>query len=385
MSEWPMVKLGNVIKVVDTTEYIEHPTEETFITLKMHGNGAVKRNIGDGKTPKPFRGFRAKAGQFIYSRIDARNGAFGLIPAELNNAVVSKDFPLYNIDEAKIIPSLLVKICTSDQFINQIKSLSNGATNRQRIKEEILENLTIPLPPLDEQKRIAEVLSMMANMIDLAKSEIFKMQSLTSELLRQLICNSFEKKSLGAITLSKPDYGISQSSMPYNPSIGRYVRITDINEFGELQDKTVSPQQGKTALPTKKLLQPGDLIIARSGATIGKTYLHYHNEIPHWFAGYLIRFAIDPKIINPEIVFDYTKTNEYYGWIDSRKQTVAQPNISAQTYQELQIPIPTQDDQKKYLQKRQEIYATTKLLRHKLNLLQELQNSLSARAFAGLL
>ena len=178
-----MVRLGEVISSVSKTEHFSKPYEETFITIKMHGRGIVARNIGDGKTPKPFRGFRVTAGQFIYSRIDARNGAFGVIPLHLDGAVVSKDFPVYEIDSEKILPSVLVTICTSDAFVNQICSLSDGATNRQRIKEAVLENLKIPLPPLNEQKRIAEILGGVAGSIQTIFEQLCRVQDIRSSLV----------------------------------------------------------------------------------------------------------------------------------------------------------------------------------------------------------
>ena len=76
--------------------------------IKINGKGAKERIIKDEKWPVPFVGYRVKGGQFIYSRIDARNGAFAIIPNYLNNAVVSKDFPIFDIDYNKIKPDILL-------------------------------------------------------------------------------------------------------------------------------------------------------------------------------------------------------------------------------------------------------------------------------------
>ena len=386
MSEWPMVKLGEVAKVVSggtpktsVPEYWDG--DVPWVTPKDLSNNK-KLWISSGSRSITELGL-AKSGAILLpgqTVLWSSRAPIGLVAIASNPIATNQGFKSF-IPGNKLDSSYLAHFVMQSQAA--LQNLGVGATFKEVSAQRAAE-IRIPLPPLGEQKRIAEMLDQVATMIDLVKSEISKMQALIGELLRRLVSNDVEKKSLGAITSSKPDYGIGQSSVPYDPSVGRYVRITDINDFGELQDKAVSPQQGETSLPAKKLLRPGDLIIARSGATVGKAYLHYHKEIPHWFAGYLIRFVIDSKIISPEIVFDYTKTNEYQAWIDGRKQTVAQPNISAKIYsQELQIPIPLQDDQEIYLQKRKEVYKVIKLLHRKLTLLRELQHSLSARAFAG--
>lgn len=251
-------------------------------------------------------------------------------------------------------------------------------------KTDLVQEL-IPLPPLNEQKRIAEILGGVQQSTDLVQSEITLVRSLLIKLVNNLVADMTTKKEpLGNVIFSKPDYGIGQPSADFNPKVGRYVRITDIDSWGNLEEESVSPLIGDKPFSPSKLLQSGDIIFARSGATVGKTYLHYENTVPHWFAGYLIRFTVSPEIVRPEIVFDYTKTREYAIWVDSRKQTVAQPNISAQIYaKELNVPVPTHAAQEDYMRTRNELYYLLKLLHQKLTLLQELQRSLSARAFAG--
>ncbi|TRX58501.1 restriction endonuclease subunit S [Corynebacterium hiratae] len=155
---WPMVRLGEVLRAAGVPEKISSPETESFITVKMHGEGAVQRNIGAGKTPAAFTGYRVKEGQFIYSRIDARNGAFALIPSTLDGAVVSKDFPIFEIDESRCMPKYLHYFATSGILAAKAKALSFGATNRQRVKEEAFLRFEIPLPPLAEQRRIATIL-----------------------------------------------------------------------------------------------------------------------------------------------------------------------------------------------------------------------------------
>lgn len=179
--QWPTVKLGTLLSPVGVAERITQPEDETFVTLKLHGGGAVPRNIGAGKTPKPFIGFRIRTNQFIYSRIDARNGAFAIVPKALDGAVVSKDFPVFSIGEL-VESRYLAYFCTTPSFEKLVQVKSSGATNRQRIKEDLFLSLEIPLPPLEEQRRIARKLSLnQSTILRIQKSiemlENFRVQS----------------------------------------------------------------------------------------------------------------------------------------------------------------------------------------------------------------
>ena len=175
-----MVKISELITQNTKTEKITDMENEHYITLSLYGKGVRERVIKDGKYPVPFLGYKVSAGQFIYSRIDARNGAYGIIPPELEGYVVSKDFPIYNINTNKVLPQFLLRSVLSNSFIRQVKNSSFGATNRMRIKEEVLENYTISLPPIEKQAEITERLDKVELIISQRQNEI----NLLNELVK---------------------------------------------------------------------------------------------------------------------------------------------------------------------------------------------------------
>ena len=154
---YPKIRLKEVLVQDQDVEKIENTRKEKFVTVGINGKGARERIIKDEKWPVPFVGYRVKGGQFIYSRIDARNGAFAIIPNYLNNAVVSKDFPIFDIGYNKIKPDILLFSLLEESFIDIIKNSSFGATNRQRIKEGTFLNYKIYLPPLYIQNQFSEI------------------------------------------------------------------------------------------------------------------------------------------------------------------------------------------------------------------------------------
>ena len=94
--------------------------------------------------------------QFLLSKIDARNGAFGIATNELDGAIITADFFAYDIDEDKINPYFLSLITTTKQFIQFAQNSSTGTTNRQRLNEKLFLDVEIPLPDIDTQEELVK-------------------------------------------------------------------------------------------------------------------------------------------------------------------------------------------------------------------------------------
>lgn len=142
-----LTKNRNVINIQDEIIY-------SRVTVKGSNNGVCLRNKEIGKNIGTKKQFVVKSGQFIISKIDARNGALGIIPDDLDGAIVTNDFPTFYIDNNRINSQFLLLITTTETFINFAQSCSSGTTNRQRINIEQFLNIKIPLPSLKEQEKI---------------------------------------------------------------------------------------------------------------------------------------------------------------------------------------------------------------------------------------
>jgi type I restriction enzyme, S subunit len=151
---WPTARLGEVLKRAEEIVTVAPDVEYREVTVKLWGKGVVLRGIVSGAQIAGNRRFMAKAGQFILSRIDARNGAVGIVPPELNGAIVTNDFPLFDVDRTKLETAFLGWISKTQNFVDLCKRASEGTTNRVRLQEDRFFALKIPLPPLAEQQRI---------------------------------------------------------------------------------------------------------------------------------------------------------------------------------------------------------------------------------------
>lgn len=151
---WPQVALGEVLRKSEELVPIDPNDTYREVTIKLWGKGVVLRREASGSEISAPRRSVVRAGQFILSRIDARNGAFGIVPPALDGAVVSNDFPSFNLNSQQIIPEYLGWLSRSADFVELCKASSEGTTNRVRLKEEKFLATAIGLPPLPEQQRI---------------------------------------------------------------------------------------------------------------------------------------------------------------------------------------------------------------------------------------
>jgi type I restriction enzyme S subunit len=134
--QWPKVKLGEVLRRSEETIDLQPDAAYRQITVKLWGRGVVLRGISTGAEIAASRQIVARRGQFILSRIDARNGALGIVPPELDEAIVSNDFPVFNVIENRLLPTYLGWICRTAPFVKECKRASEGTTNRVRLQED---------------------------------------------------------------------------------------------------------------------------------------------------------------------------------------------------------------------------------------------------------
>ena len=170
---------------------------------------------------------------------------------------------------------------------------------------------------------------------------------------------AYPKVRLKDILLAKPQYGAAESGIARTNKLSpRYLRITDIDEYGLISHDDL----GATAntLEDQYILHANDLLIARSGATVGKAYIHKDCPYTCFFAGYLIRFIINPLKALPDYIFAFTQSNTYKEWVNAIQRPSGQPNINAEEYQSLEIPMPPVDIQEKVVSLIRKAYSEKK-------------------------
>ena len=206
-----------------------------------------------------------------------------------------------------------------------------------QVKQALKEYLKSDAPDtaLPELERLIEIGA--ALVVDKEKISGDGEYNLNGEQYRDIasIATQYEWVNLGDVALGKPQYGSGAKKVPYDGNV-RYVRITDINDQGELKEnEIVSP----SIIEPKYFLEEGDLLVARSGS-VGRTYLHSLHEGTYQFAGYLIRFQIDPCQAIPSYVYHMTNSPNWQEWIQANSKTGTLTNINAKQYSSFRLPLP---------------------------------------------
>lgn len=155
-SGYHTLRLGDVLKRVKNSVVIEDEKTYEAIKVKYYNGGVESRGKQLGKDIKSKRQFKVSANQIVVSKIDARNGAIGIIPQHLNDAVITNNFIVYNVDSNKALPKFLVLLLTSQKMLKKIADDSSGATRRIYLQEDKFLSEPIVLPTLADQRTLVE-------------------------------------------------------------------------------------------------------------------------------------------------------------------------------------------------------------------------------------
>jgi len=253
--KYPMARIGAfLVKSKDIIE-VEDDVEYKQVTIKINNGGVVPRNNGEtilGSKIGTKRQHVVHAGQFIMSKIDARNGAYGIVPAELEGAIVTNDFPVFDVDTSKIIPQFLVLVSTTEKFVEFARKCSSGTTNRKRIDIEAFLNQLIPLPSIEEQEKILKDYYINYEAFRKSQIEIDKTKSIVERYVFSTLSipqKESENKNDGFIKFQRFSKllswsvngsckkGILYSTMYENKLLGEIVAINPQTSFRHLKNE----------------------------------------------------------------------------------------------------------------------------------------------------
>jgi type I restriction enzyme M protein len=145
---WPISKVGSLVTPIDRSETVQLDKEYKLLGVRLDFRGAFLREVVTGSTSSATKLNQVKAGDFIYSRLFAWRGSFGIIPPELDGCYVSNEFPLWEIDETKVKKDFLLEWLRLPTTLAEVERCCTGSTpqSRNRFKEEFFLGLDMPLP-----------------------------------------------------------------------------------------------------------------------------------------------------------------------------------------------------------------------------------------------
>ena len=387
MDSWAKVRLGDVVTRSTKTVAPQSTFIYKLVTVKMHNKGVVLRREVIGSEIKSTRMFCVQGAQFILSRIDARNGAFGIIPSNLDGALVTNDFPVFNLDKNRIDLNFLKWMVKTHNFIDMCKRASEGTTNRVRLKEDKFLNLTIPLPPLPEQRRIVVKIEKLTAKIEEARGLRRKAKEEAEALilsgLKHILKyrNNWKIMTISACstmnTGTTPPSGRSDyyegdlqwytpGDLGYDPKLGRSSRT--------VSDRAITENK-------VRIFEPGTVLLVAIGSSLGKVGLaHERCSSNQQITG--IKFFSD---ILPEYGFWWMRS--LYNELRTASSQATLPIINQRRIGEFKIALPPFSEQHRivaYLDHLKEKIDNLKRLQHETQSeLDALTPSILAKAFKG--
>ena len=145
-------------------------------------------------------------------------------------------------------------------------------------------------------------------------------------------------RSLRSCLRTAPEYGINAAAVPFEAGLPAYLRITDISDDNRFRP---SPRVSiKHPDATEYFLKEGDLVFARTGASVGKSYLYNPDDGPLVFAGFLIRVSPNPEDVQPAFLAYCAQSERYWDWVATMSIRSGQPGINGQEYGTFQLLLP---------------------------------------------
>ena len=339
---WEQRKVGEL--TVESSEYTT--LEAGFPLLTSSRNGLMYQNEYRGKqtTDSTETMFSiVPLGACTYRHM-SDDDVFHLNVNRLEKGLVSREYPVFYASDDNNLDFIVQQINSSAEFRSFCAEQKKGGT-RTRLYYKNLCEFQMLIPNTEEQEKIATFLLTLDTLITLHQRECFSFDfgSRSAKVAQKTI--SWEQRKLGEISESF-EYGLNAAATEYDGK-HKYIRITDIDDSTHLfiQDNLTSPDIDFSTADDY-LLQAGDVLFARTGASVGKTYIYRSSDGDLYFAGFLIRAKIK-RDYDADFVFQNTLTDNYDSYIRITSQRSGQPGVNAQEYANFALSVPCLAEQKK--------------------------------------
>ena len=339
--------------------------------------GSVSATEGISKTETmlfekaPSRARRVvRDGDVIISTVRTYLEAIAAIDNPPENLIVSTGFAVIRPNQY-LHKGYAAYCLRANGFIKEVVARSVGVSY-PAINASDLVDIKVPEPAYEEQEKIAHFLDHETAKIDTLIDKQQQLIQLLKEKRQAVISHAVTKglpsttgsnapmrdsgvewlgevpehwdiKKLKYLVNESLMYGANEAALDVNFENPRFVRITDVKDDGSLKDDTFRSLNEELAKPY--LLKDGDILLARTGGTVGKSFMYSESWGRCCFAGYLIKASLNQSVLKAEWFYRYTQTQYYWEWIASSQIQATLPNVSADKYNGFLIAVPSIKEQ----------------------------------------
>ena len=357
--DWEQRKFGDLVEKYE--DPIDTPTDGYMrLGIRSHAKGTFHSYVEKGKELETAKMFRVAANNFIVNITFGWEHAVAITDESDAGKLVSHRFPQYSFENG-MIPMFFKCLILDENFKHHLELSSPGGAGRNRVLKlnDMLE-YKMKFPCEDEQRKLASYFDDLDHLITLHQRKCEETKKLKKYMLQKMFpqngqtvpeirfagfTDAWEQRKLGEIA-SSFEYGLNAAAKEYDGE-NKYIRITDIddNTHEFLTYNLTSPDIDLTDAENYKLAE-GDILFARTGASVGKSYIYRDSDGLVYYAGFLIRARIREEY-DAEFVFQSTLTDKYNKYIAVTSQRSGQPGVNAQEYSEFEIRVPEKEEQTK--------------------------------------
>ena len=357
--EWTDACLGDVY-----TERKEPGNEDLPLLMVSIHSGVSDGEVDEDDLPKKVKRIedksqykRAAKGDLVFNMMRAWQGAVGTVRTE---GMVS---PAYIVAEPNdmVDPLFMDYYMKTNRMVHTLYRQSYGVTDfRLRLYWDSFAPIQCVLPSVKEQKKIAEILTAQDKVIELEGRKIEEIKKAKRFFLNKMFpkkgqsvpeirCKGFtdawEQRKLGEVA-SSFEYGLNAAAKEFD-GVNKYLRITDIDDSSRVfkDDDLTSPDTDLSTAGGYQL-HDGEILFARTGASVGKSFIYRESDGLVYYAGFLIRAKVKPEY-DSEFIFQNTLGASYEKYIKITSQRSGQPGVNAQEYAEYTFLVPDYTEQKK--------------------------------------
>jgi type I restriction enzyme, S subunit len=393
-NNWRKVKLGEVLESVTRQEKVEATKEYRLLGIRLDGQGPFLREVVSGTQTSATKLSRVAADDFIYSRLFAWRGAFGVIGPELDGCYVSGEFPTFLPKNGQIDVHFLRYWFRLRSTLTRVEEDCSGSTplTRNRFKEQFFRALEIPLPPLDEQRRIVSRIEELAAKIYEARGlrqqvleEGDALSKSSVEVVFRKLRDKFGTKTLCDVchTITDGDHNTPQ----FSDSGVRFIFVGNVSS-GRLHfkdSKRVSPEYFK-ALKRQRVPERGDILYSAVGATLGVPAIVDTDE-PFCFQRHVAILKPNHKQVESQFVWYMLRSRTVFEKAWASTTGSAQPTVPLHAIRELPIPILPLSEQRQIVAEldelREEVDGLKRMQAETSTELDALMPSILDKAFRG--
>jgi type I restriction enzyme S subunit len=351
-NNWPKVRLGELLTRIK--DEIDVQDEQTYsrLTIRMNGNGIVLRDSVPGHDIGTKKQFFARVGQLVLSKIDARNGAFGILPSECDNAIITGNFWAFDADKKRLLPTYFDYLTKTPLFVEFCVRASEGTTNRLYLQEDQFLAQEIMLPPLEDQRRIVARIEELFAQIQEARTLRMQAAEEASSILAaahrhifRVLAQRHKEYRIDSFAAVKGGKRLPRGEQLVNFDTGLpYIRA------GNLKKGTVTgeilylpPELQKTI--SSYIVASGDVYITIVGACIGDVGIipdeFHHANLTENAAKITIR---NERSYNGFLVHAL-RSPQVQEQLANKRTIAAQPKLALHRIRSTNIPLPSLQEQ----------------------------------------